>query len=28
MILTASDGGRYDLLRNQILAPGSGGSSI
>lgn len=28
MILTAPDGGRYDLLHNQILAPGSGGSSI
>jgi hypothetical protein len=28
MILTASDGGRYDLLHNQILAPGSDGSSI
>jgi hypothetical protein len=28
MILIAPDGGRYDLLHNQILAPGSGGSSI
>jgi hypothetical protein len=28
MILTTQDGGRYDLLHNQILAPGSGGSSI
>lgn len=28
MILTTSDGGRYDLLHNQILAPGRGGTSI
>jgi hypothetical protein len=28
MVLTASDGGRYDLLHNQILAPGSGPMSI
>jgi Cytochrome oxidase complex assembly protein 1 len=28
MILTASDGGRYDLLHNRILSPGSGGTSI
>lgn len=28
MILTASDGGRYDLLHNRILAPGTGATSI
>lgn len=28
MILTASDGGRYDLLHNSILAPGRGATSI
>jgi hypothetical protein len=28
MILTTPDGGRYDLLHNQILAPGAGTSSI
>ena len=28
MILTTSDGGRYDLLHNQILAPRSGQTSI
>ena len=28
MILTAPDGGRYDLLHNQILAPGKGAVSI
>lgn len=28
MILTASDGGRYDLLHNQILTPGGGAMSI
>jgi hypothetical protein len=28
MVLTMSDGGRYDLLHNQILAPGSGATSI
>lgn len=28
MILTASDGGRYDLLHNQILTPGGGATSI
>ena len=28
MILTSGDGGRYDLLHNQILAPGAGQTSI
>lgn len=28
MVLTASDGGRYDLLHNQILTPGTGMTSI
>ncbi|HUO02735.1 MAG TPA: cytochrome c oxidase assembly factor Coa1 family protein [Rhizomicrobium sp.] len=28
MILTGPDGGRYDLLHNQILAPGSGATAI
>jgi hypothetical protein len=28
MILTTPNGGRYDLLHNQILAPGAGESSI
>jgi hypothetical protein len=28
MVLTASDGGRYDLLHNQILAPANGATSI
>lgn len=28
MVLTTPDGGRYDLLHNQILAPGKGAVSI
>ena len=28
MILTTANGGRYDLLHNQILAPGAGETSI
>jgi len=28
MILTTPDGGRYDLLRNTILTPGAGATSI
>jgi hypothetical protein len=28
MILTAGDGGRYDLLHNRILTPGTGATSI
>jgi len=28
MILTASDGGRYDLLHNQILTPKNGATAI